>query len=122
MRIAEVIGKVTLSKWYPGFRGPTWLIAVPLRAEGLHGDVSGRGEPLVIYDELGANHGSLVGVTEGAEAAAPFHPNEIPIDAYNAAIFDAVNIEAPTAEAQPQRGRVDAEKGNGPQAGGKPIA
>lgn len=54
---------------------------------------SGRTEPIVIFDELGAGHGSLLAVSESAEAAAAFHPQTKPIDAYNAAILDTINVE-----------------------------
>ena len=93
MRIADVIGRVTLSQCHASVRGATWLLGVPLTAEGLRGDVAGRGEPFVIYDELGAAPGSLIAVSEGAEAAAPFYPEVKPLDGYNAAILDTVNIE-----------------------------
>ncbi|MGH7199481.1 MAG: EutN/CcmL family microcompartment protein [Planctomycetaceae bacterium] len=93
MRIAEVIGKVTLSKWHPAVGGARWLIAVPLDQAGLKGDANGRGEPFVVYDELGAGGGHHIGVADGAEAAAPFHPDQKPLDAYNAAILDAITIE-----------------------------
>ena len=43
-------------------------------------------------DELGAGVGSLIAVSEGAEASAPFHPEVKPIDAYNAAILDTIQI------------------------------
>ena len=33
-----------------------------------------------------------IAVSEGAEAAQPFRPLDKPIDAYNAAILDAVDI------------------------------
>ena len=93
MRIAEVIGKVTLSAWHPSLKGATWLVIVPLSRDGLRQDTAGRGEPFVMYDELGANVGSLVAVSEGAEAAAPFYPDQKPIDAYNAALLDTVTID-----------------------------
>jgi len=55
---------------------------------------------LVIYDERGAHVGARVGVSEGAEAAAPFYPNQKPIDAYNAAILDSIDVEhSPRPEA-----------------------
>lgn len=92
MRIAEIIGKVTLSRWNPTLAGATWRIAVPLSKEGLAGDEKGRGEPFVVYDELGTGNGSIVGVTEGAEAAAPFHPDVKPIDGYVAAMLDSIDI------------------------------
>ena len=92
MRIAEVIGKVTLSKWHPALQGSTWIMAVPLAKSGIQGEESGRQEPIVVYDEFAANTGSLIGVSEGAEASAPFHPAVKPIDAYNAAILDTVEV------------------------------
>ncbi len=92
MRIVEVIGKVTLSKWHPTLEGATWKLGVALTREGLLGAAAGRSEPFVVYDELGAGDGSLIGVSEGAEAAAPFHPNVIPLDTYCAAILDHVDV------------------------------
>jgi microcompartment protein CcmK/EutM len=93
VRICEIIGTVTLSRWHPSLTGATWRIAVPLSREGIAGDEAGRGEPFVIYDELGAGIGSVVGVSEGAEAAAPFHPDVKPIDGYCAAILDTIDID-----------------------------
>lgn len=93
MRIMECIGRVTLSQWDPTLDGAIWKLAVPLMQSGLSGDESGRTEPIVIYDELGAGIGSLMAVTESADASTPFYPNSKPIDAYNAAILDAVSVE-----------------------------
>jgi ethanolamine utilization protein EutN len=92
VRIAEVIGKVTLCRWHESLSGATWLLAVPLTHAGLNGEEGGRGEPFVVYDELQASAGARIAVSEGAEAAAPFHPNQKPIDAYNAAILDTVDV------------------------------
>ncbi|MFY9253591.1 MAG: EutN/CcmL family microcompartment protein [Fuerstiella sp.] len=92
MRIMECIGKVTLSKWNPALDGASWKLAVPLMHDGILGRESGRTEPIVIFDELGAGDGSLMAVSESAEAAAPFHPNTKPIDAYNAAILDHIRV------------------------------
>ncbi len=92
MRIMECIGKVTLSKCHPTLDGASWKLAVPLMHDGLLGKESGRTEPIVIFDELGAGHGSLMAVSESAEAAAAFHPNTKPIDGYNAAILDHINV------------------------------
>jgi ethanolamine utilization protein EutN len=95
MRIAEVIGNVTLSKWHPAIRGARLLLAVPLTLEGIKGGRAGRGEPLVVYDDRGAGPGSRIAVSEGTEAAAPFLPDQKPIDAYDAAILDAIEVQAP---------------------------
>ena len=93
MRVAETIGKVTLNKCHPAVQGATWLVAVPLTLEGLSGKAAGRGEPIVVFDELGAGAGSRIAVSEGTEAAAPFYPAVKPIDAYNAAILDTLEFE-----------------------------
>lgn len=94
MRIAEVIGRVTLNKRHPSVQGATWLLAVPLKLEALAGKSAGRGEPFVVFDEFGAGTGARIAVSEGAEAAAPFDPEVKPIDAYNAAILDTIEFEA----------------------------
>ena len=93
MRIAEVIGRVTLSECHPSLIGARWLLAVPFAQEGLRDRAQGRGEPFVVYDEINAAAGCLIAVSEGAEASAPFHPDQKPIDAYDAAILDEISIE-----------------------------
>lgn len=92
MRIAEIIGTVTLSRWHPSVNGATWKLGVPLAGTALRGDDTGRGEPFVIYDELGASMETRIAVSESAEASAPFYPDQKPIDAYNAAILDHIDI------------------------------
>ena len=94
MRICEVIGRVTLSRGDQSVLGGRWLVVVPLSAKGLRGDAAGRGEEFVVYDDLGAGPGALIAVSEGGEAAAPFHPHQKPLDAYNAAILDSVEVPA----------------------------
>jgi microcompartment protein CcmK/EutM len=47
----------------------------------------------VVWDENGAGIGSLIAVSEGAEATQPFRPDFKPVDAYAAAILDSVNVE-----------------------------
>ncbi len=93
MRVGEVIGKVTLSRCNPMVSGGTWLVVVPLNVAGLKGDVSGRDEPVVVYDELGASPGVRIGFSEGGEAANPFAPDYKPLDAYNACILDTIEVE-----------------------------
>jgi ethanolamine utilization protein EutN len=50
------------------------------------------GKALIAIDELGAAEGQLVAFTEGREAANPFWPGAVPVDAYCALIVDAVNV------------------------------
>jgi ethanolamine utilization protein EutN len=91
MRIAEVIGTVTLSRCHPTLTGARWLIGVPFSLKGLR-EGAPDGEDLVIYDELGAGRGARIGFSEGAEAAAPFHPDRKPVDAYCACILDQIIV------------------------------
>ncbi len=91
MRIAEVIGTVTLSREHPSLTAARWLIAVPCSLKALN-DSRGDGEDLVVYDNLGAGSGTLIGISEGAEAAAPFHPKKVPVDAYCGCILDRVVV------------------------------
>jgi ethanolamine utilization protein EutN len=99
MRIGEVIGTVTLSRCHPSLKGAAWRLCLPLNQSALreaHGQPSaglGLEEIFVTYDELGAGVGSLLAISEGAEASAPFHPDQKPIDAYNAAILDVIEVD-----------------------------
>ncbi len=92
MRIAEVIGSVTLSRGHPSLVGARWALAVPCSLKALAEDGPGDGEDVVVYDNLGAGPGSRIGLSEGVEAAAPFHPQKKPVDAYCACILDRVTV------------------------------
>jgi ethanolamine utilization protein EutN len=93
MRIGKVIGSVTLSRFHPSLAGGRWKLAVPLSLDDLTIDREPQAEPLVVYDDLGAGEGSLIAFSEGAEAAQPFRPEIKPIDAYNAALLDSVELK-----------------------------
>ncbi len=92
MRIAEVVGKVTLSRWHPTLTGQRWVIAVPFSLEALRTDRGPDGEDLVVLDDLGAGLHQRIGISEGAEASMPFYPKKTPVDAYCACILDAIEI------------------------------
>lgn len=93
MRIAEIIGTVTLNRCHPSLAGGTFRLATACDLEELDRSEPPQGEELVVYDELGSGLGSRIALSESREAAAPFYPELKPIDAYNAAILDQVNIE-----------------------------
>ena len=57
MRIAEVIGSVTLSRVHPALIGGRWLVAVPFSLKALQDGAAPDGEDLVVYDDLGASAG-----------------------------------------------------------------
>ncbi len=92
MRIAEVIGKVTLSRAHPTLQGLRWVIGVPHSLEALRKDEGGDREDVVIVDQMGAGVGDLISFSEGVEGAAPFFPEKKPIDAYCACILDSVTV------------------------------
>jgi len=92
MRIARVIGKLTLARAEASLTGARYLIAIPLSLESLKTAYASTAEELVVYDELGASEGQLIAISESAEAAAPFHPNQKPVDAYCAAILDTMEF------------------------------
>jgi microcompartment protein CcmK/EutM len=92
MRVAEIIGTVTLSRWHPSLTGFRWVIGAPFSLRALKENERPDGEDFVILDQLGAGYGQKVGVSEGAEAAAPFVPEKKPLDAYCACILDTLEV------------------------------
>jgi ethanolamine utilization protein EutN len=92
MRIGEVIGTVTLSRAHPSLTSARWVIAVPFSRKALGGQGSADGEDLVVFDNLGAGAGQRIAFSEGGEAAAPFHPDKKPVDAFCACILDQLVI------------------------------
>ncbi|MFT3881563.1 MAG: EutN/CcmL family microcompartment protein [Gemmatales bacterium] len=87
MRIAQVIGTVSLSRCHPAFVGATWKVVRPFSLKGLENNTP-DGEELVAWDELGTGIGSIVAISEGAEAAMPFKPAKKPLDCYCSCIID----------------------------------
>lgn len=99
MRLGHVIGKVTLSVADAALRGGRFLLVQPLSKAQFAGAPAtplAKGATVVIYDELGATTGQIVGFTEGAEATMPF-AQPTPVDAYNAAIVDQIYYTPPRA-------------------------
>ncbi len=94
MRIAEVIGTVTLSRVHPTMTGARWVIGVPYSLKALRAEGRGDGEDVVMFDNLGASAGNRVGFSEGGEAAVPFTPEKKPVDAYCACILDSVSVKS----------------------------
>lgn len=92
MRLGEVIGRLTLSRQHANLPAGRLLIVRPLtRAAVLEGAAT-RGEDLVVFDQnLGAGVGSIIGFSEGREAANPFGKTRVPIDAYCACLIDSIS-------------------------------
>ena len=97
MRLGTVIGRITLTIKEPVYTGGRLLIVQPFTRENFAGATMpplAKGSSLVVYDELGAGEGSIVGFTEGAEATQPFD-GPAPVDAYVACIVNQINYEPP---------------------------
>jgi ethanolamine utilization protein EutN len=94
MRIGKVIGRITLSDAYETLTGGRFLLVQVQDRFALAGRPRQSTESLVVYDNLGAGEGDTIAFTESREAAMPFYPEKrIPLDAYNAAILDAVVVK-----------------------------
>jgi carbon dioxide concentrating mechanism protein CcmL len=86
MRMGTVIGRVTLSVRSPRYNGERLMLTLPWRRETFAGEE--KFDPaIVVYDQLGANTGQQIAISEGREAACPF-PKPTPVDAYCAALVD----------------------------------
>lgn len=99
MRIAKVVGKLSLVKAHPSLVGKRWVLAVPLDLRSL---VDSREPPsaeeLVVVDELGASDGARIGLAESMEATFPYYPAKVPVDAYNACLLDSVELDRAAAQ------------------------
>lgn len=101
MKLAQVIGKVTLNHFEPSLKGGRFLLISPLSqtqiatlSQSPHAretlqPLSGEFTP-VLYDELGAGENDIIAYVEGGEAMMPFD-FPIPIDAYNVAILNTLS-------------------------------
>lgn len=105
MRLGTVIGRVTLTLKEPVYSAGSLLIVQPFtreqfvaaaRAMPKHAPKAplAPGSSLVVFDDLGADVGSIIGFTEGAEAAQPFE-GDAPVDAYCACLVDRVDYQPP---------------------------
>ncbi|WP_420237789.1 EutN/CcmL family microcompartment protein [Telmatobacter bradus] len=92
MRLAYVRGHLTLTPAIDSYRGRRLVAIEPITMENLRArNGRGGGKALIAVDELGAGIGQIVAFTEGREAANPFWPENVPVDAYCALIVDAID-------------------------------
>jgi len=91
MRLGIVRGHVVLNPAIPELLGKTLVVLEPVTMANLKAKNGlGGGKSLVAVDALGAAKGQMVAFTEGAEAANPFWPKKVPIDAYCSLIIDSI--------------------------------
>jgi len=84
--MGTVVGRVTLSVRNKRFAGERLLLTLPWNKETFEGKET-FAPSIVVYDQLGANVGQHIAISEGREAACPF-PKPTPVDAYCAALVD----------------------------------
>ncbi|MCE9590408.1 MAG: EutN/CcmL family microcompartment protein [Planctomycetes bacterium] len=101
MRIARVIGTVTLGRQVPDLKPGRYLIAEALDGRALKGldRKAPREKPmpesLIVFDDMGVGVGQIIAVSEGREACMPWYPEKVPVDAYAAAILDQIELITP---------------------------
>ena len=89
-------GTVVLNKAIPEFQGIRLLVVEPVTAENLSkNDGSGGGRALIVADHLGPGVGQMIAFTEGSEAANPYWPKQVPVDAYCALIVNNLEYHPP---------------------------
>jgi len=99
MRIAQVKGRVTLNRSLGDWPVGSLLICEAVDARALQSGETDvvrhkpMPESLVVLDQIGAGVEDWIAVSEGREAAMPFHPSKRPIDAYCVAILDTINVD-----------------------------
>ena len=98
MRIGQVIGRMVMSSMESSYEGGRYLVVMPVTnrqlSEGPLEPPFPAGNSLVVYDNLGACEGDLIGYSESGEAAAAFS-KPTPVDAFNAGIIDRFNYQPP---------------------------
>jgi microcompartment protein CcmK/EutM len=93
MRLGIVRGHVVLNPAIESYGGRTLVVVEPVTMENLRANNGlGGGKALIAVDELGAADGQMVAFTEGREAANPFWPGSVPVDAYCALIVDSIDV------------------------------
>lgn len=91
MRLGIVRGQLVLNPALDSYGGRRLVVVEPVTIINLRArNGRGGGKALVAVDELGAAVGQMVGFTEGREAANPFWPEPVPVDAYCALIVDSI--------------------------------
>jgi ethanolamine utilization protein EutN len=91
MRIAQVIGRVTLARAHDALPHGRLVIVAPLTGRAILHHTAERQEDLVAFDELGAAPGDLIALSEGRDAVNPFG-KRVPVDSYCAMLIDQIDV------------------------------
>jgi ethanolamine utilization protein EutN len=96
MRLGYVRGQVVLNTSIPQLSGIRLLVVEPVNAVNLESkNGQGGGKALIVADHLAPAQGQLIGFVEGREAANPYYPGNVPVDAYCACIVENIDFKPP---------------------------
>jgi len=102
MRIGIVRGHVVLGAAVPSLSGTRLLLVEPINAENLAADNgAGGGKCLIVADHLAPHVGQRIAFVEGREAANPYWPERVPVDAYCALIVERADFRPPQSQSSP---------------------
>jgi microcompartment protein CcmK/EutM len=100
MRLGVVRGHVVLSTGVESLRGTRLLVVEPVTAQNLAaGAREGGGKCLIVADRLAPLRGQRVAFVEGREAANPYWPGEVPVDAHTSLIVEHADFRPPSGGA-----------------------
>ncbi len=98
-------GHVVLNTAISELQGIRLLVVEPVTAESLvKNDGSGGGKALIVADHLGPGMGQMIAFTEGSEAANPYWPKLVPVDAYCALIVNNLDYRPPGSSSVQAKG------------------
>lgn len=100
MRLGIVRGRIVLGVSVPELRGSRLLIVEPVTSENLTKRSGGGGKALVVADHLSPGEGQMIAFVEGREAANPYWPEQVPVDAYCSLIVDTRDYRPPVFPAK----------------------
>jgi microcompartment protein CcmK/EutM len=92
MRMGIVRGNVVLSPVDPSLVGTRFLIVEVVTADRLSRGTAG-GSTLIVADHLSPALGQTIGFVEGREAANPYWPGQVPVDAYCSLIAEEIDFQ-----------------------------
>ena len=73
-------------------------IRQPSRFREVADKAAALGKPLIVADHLGPGMGQMIAFTEGSEAANPYWPKQVPVDAFCALIVNNLDYRPPVAK------------------------
>ena len=105
MRLGYVRGQVVLNTSIPQLSGIRLMVVEPVNAVNLEAkNGQGGGKALIVADHLAPAEGQLIGFVEGREAANPYYPGNVPVDAYCACIVENIDFKPPAESGTEAKG------------------